>query len=296
MGKRDFGESRYQIANSLRSVTSPRGPDRYSVLDAMRAGSHLDLDRPPHRRDVRVGQGRRPRRRWSTELAVVSDLQTRLFAEKSHGPVGRAAGHGRRWQGRHDPHRLVRRQPCWCEASPASTCRPKTNYPTTTCGASTAWLPARGQIVIFNRSHYEDVLVVRVHLDRPDRVPAWALSPDPRLRADAGRPRNDGRQIVPAHLQGRAEAAHCRSASTVPTSAGSSAGAINDRARWDDFMTAFRRRAARHLHRRRAVVRRARRSQVGAQSRLAHVLRHHLERLDPQYPEPEEGIEGLVVT
>ena len=29
---------------------------------------------------------------------------------------------------------------------------------------------------------------------------------------------------------------------------------------------------------------------------VAQILRHHLERLDPQYPEPEEGIEGLVVT
>ena len=34
---------------------------------------------------------------------------------------------------------------------------------TTTCGGSTAPLPAFGEIGIFNRSHYEDVLVVRVH-------------------------------------------------------------------------------------------------------------------------------------
>ena len=28
---------------------------------------------------------------------------------------------------------------------------------------------------------------------------------------------------------------------------------------------------------------------------VARILRHTLERLDPQYPEPEPGIEGLVV-
>lgn len=38
-------------------------------------------------------------------------------------------------------------------------------------------LPARGEIGIFNRSHYEEVLVVRVH---PDNLVAQKLSPDTR--------------------------------------------------------------------------------------------------------------------
>ena len=29
---------------------------------------------------------------------------------------------------------------------------------------------------------------------------------------------------------------------------------------------------------------------------VARILRHTLERLDPQFPEPEQGIEGVVVT
>jgi polyphosphate kinase 2 (PPK2 family) len=28
---------------------------------------------------------------------------------------------------------------------------------------------------------------------------------------------------------------------------------------------------------------------------VARILRHTLERLDPHYPEPEEGIEGVIV-
>jgi len=41
-------------------------------------------------------------------------------------------------------------------------------------------LPARGQIGIFNRSHYEEVLVVRVHSENLDRqgLPAEATGPD----------------------------------------------------------------------------------------------------------------------
>jgi len=42
-------------------------------------------------------------------------------------------------------------------------------------------LPGRGRIGIFNRSHYEEVLVVRVHeeLLAAERIPAVARSRDP---------------------------------------------------------------------------------------------------------------------
>ena len=39
----------------------------------------------------------------------------------------------------------------------------------TTCGATPGASPARGQIAIFNRSHYEEVLVVRVHQELLER-------------------------------------------------------------------------------------------------------------------------------
>ena len=41
---------------------------------------------------------------------------------------------------------------------------------TTSCGASTPHAPAQGEIGIFNRSHYEDVLVVRVNQIVPEAV------------------------------------------------------------------------------------------------------------------------------
>jgi len=49
--------------------------------------------------------------------------------------------------------------------------------PRTSCGECTSKAPRTGEIVIFNRSHYEDVLVVRVHKLLPERV--WR----PRFRA-----------------------------------------------------------------------------------------------------------------
>ena len=64
--------------------------------------------------------------------------------------------------------------------------------------------PGRGEIVIFNRSHFEDVLVPRVHklIDKA----TWT---DPhsahlRLRGAARRERNHSSQILPPYQQGGA--------------------------------------------------------------------------------------------
>ena len=46
---------------------------------------------------------------------------------------------------------------------------------TTTCGACTPTLPARGDIGIFNRSHYEDVVAVRMLELAPEKV--WKRRP-----------------------------------------------------------------------------------------------------------------------
>ena len=76
-------------------------------------------------------------------------------------------------------------------------------------------LPARGEIGIFNRSHYEEVLVVRVHpenLDREklptsakrERCLEAALSRDQRLGAAPDRQRVSDREGVPQSLEGGA--------------------------------------------------------------------------------------------
>ena len=68
-------------------------------------------------------------------------------------------------------------------------------------------VPEKGMIGIFNRSHYEDVLVTRVHHDISAGGGRQAVSRDQRLRADAGAKRHADREVLPGDLQGRAAAA-----------------------------------------------------------------------------------------
>ena len=80
-------------------------------------------------------------------------------------------------------------------------------------------LPERGRIGIFNRSYYEDVLVVKVHpeLHRPaaaaregevrQEVLGGALRGHQRLRAAPRPQRHADPQVLPERVEGRAEAA-----------------------------------------------------------------------------------------
>ena len=84
-------------------------------------------------------------------------------------------------------------------------------------------LPERGRIGIFNRSYYEDVLVVKVHpeLLAAQQLPARevreevleaALPGHQRLRAASGAQRHGDPQVLPERLEGGAEAAVPRAA------------------------------------------------------------------------------------
>jgi hypothetical protein len=65
-------------------------------------------------------------------------------------------------------------------------------------------LPAGGHIGVFDRSHYEDVLVVRVHNLVPPEV--WGpLRRDQRVREGTGRRRDDDRQGRDVRVTRRAE-------------------------------------------------------------------------------------------
>ena len=70
-------------------------------------------------------------------------------------------------------------------------------------------VPPAGFIGVFNRSQYEDVLVVRVHDLVPEAVWSRAVRGDQRLRAAARRRGRDDRQVLPAHLQGRCRPSGC---------------------------------------------------------------------------------------
>ena len=129
-------------------------------------------------------------------------------------------------------------------------------------------LPERGHIGIFNRSYYEEVLVVRVHpadprparscrpqLKRPRHLEA-ALPRDQRLGALPDRPGLPFRQDLPERQPRRSSVVGSSPGSTSPRRTGSSAPTTrSERAYWDDYQKAFSEVLSQHEHRLGAVVR-----------------------------------------
>jgi PPK2 family polyphosphate:nucleotide phosphotransferase len=156
--------------------------------------------------------------------------------------------------------------------------------------------PRAGQIAVFNRSHYEDVLVVRVKELVPRSV--WKqryaqICNFEQLLVD------EGTTIVKLflHISNEKQRERLQDRVDSPDERWKfRLGDLDDRALWPKFMEAYRdalantssadapwyvvpgdRKWARNLA-------------------VARIMRHTLERIDPQYPKPEEGIEGIVVT
>jgi PPK2 family polyphosphate:nucleotide phosphotransferase len=156
--------------------------------------------------------------------------------------------------------------------------------------------PGRGEIAIFNRSHYEDVLVVRVH----DLVPpdVWGRRYE-HINAFEKMLADEGTTIIKfflyiskaeqaARLQARLDTPHKRWKF--------SAGDLAERARWDDYIAAYE-----------AVL-----SQtstpwapwyvVPADRKwyrnlvISQVLVDALDGFGMRYPEPEEELDNIVIT
>tara|TARA_R110002110_G_scaffold201638_2_gene412661 strand:+ start:471 stop:1304 length:834 start_codon:yes stop_codon:yes gene_type:complete len=155
--------------------------------------------------------------------------------------------------------------------------------------------PADGQIGVFNRSHYEDVLVVRVKGFATENV--WKKRYDhianfEQMLADEGTTiikiflnvsRREQKERFEERLQRPDKNWKFR------------AGDLDDRARWPDYTEAYTdalektstddapwyvvpadRKWARNVC-------------------VARILRHHLEEINPQYPDPEPGLDEIVI-
>ena len=155
--------------------------------------------------------------------------------------------------------------------------------------------PGDGEIVIFNRSHYEDVLVVRVHGLVPEE--RWSRRYDhingfERLLAD------EGTTIVKffLHISKEEQAERLQARLDDPTKHWKfSLGDLDERKRWDDYQRAF----AAMLSRTSTpdapwyVVpadRKWYRNLV-----VASVLVETLEGLAMEFPEPEDDLSGVVI-
>lgn len=156
--------------------------------------------------------------------------------------------------------------------------------------------PARGVIGIFNRSHYEDVVVVRVK----NLVPAarWKgrfgqIVDFERLLSD------EGTRVVKLFLNISKEEQRARLQDRIDSPDERwkfRRGDLDDRLLWDDYMEAYADAIAK------TSTETAPWYVVPADRKwvrnlvVARILRHHLERIDPQYPDPEGALDGLVVT
>ncbi len=158
-----------------------------------------------------------------------------------------------------------------------------------------AHAPAKGQIGIFNRSHYEDVLVVRVKKLVPEAV--WSkryghIREFERMLVD------EGTEIVKIFLNISNDEQRERLQDRVddPDERWKfRLGDLEDRALWDDYQDAFRDAI------RKTTTDDAPWYVVPADRKwvrnlvVAKILRHHLERIDPKYPAPDDEIEGVIV-
>ena len=113
-------------------------------------------------------------------------------------------------------------------------------------------LPARGEIGIFNRSHYEEVLVVRVHPEHLDREKLPPQSKDSDLWRRRYREINDweryladnGIKIVKLFLNVSKEVQRSRFLRRIERPDKSwkfSASDVRERQRWDDYQHAYSR-------------------------------------------------------
>jgi PPK2 family polyphosphate:nucleotide phosphotransferase len=158
-----------------------------------------------------------------------------------------------------------------------------------------AVLPTRGEIGIFNRSHYEDVVAVRMLKLQPPTV--WKRRPGhivdwERMLVDEGTTilkvfLNVSKEEQRTRLQERLDDPEKRWKFRK--------GDLDVRAQFDDYLAAYDD-VIEHTSTKHApwYVVPADHNWVKATA-VAELLVAALERIDPQVPEPEDGLEGLVV-
>lgn len=263
------------------------------VVAACRASDDLDLDAHDPR-ETFGWKKRDAKAAFAREIGAVAELQKRLFAEERTAllVVLQAMDAG----GKDGTIRSV-----LTGVNPAGVDVNSFGVPSEEERAHDflwrvhAHAPMKGQIGIFNRSHYEDVLVVRVK--ELVAEPVWRrryghIREFERLLGD------EGTHVVKLFLNVSNEEQRERLQDRVddPDERWKfRLGDLDDRALWDDYMAAFRdaitetstddapwyvvpadRKWVRNL-----VV--------------AMILRHHLERIDPKYPPAEDDVSGVIV-
>ena len=163
-------------------------------------------------------------------------------------------------------------------------------------------LPARGEIGIFNRSHYEEVIAVRVHpeylagqglkasralwKERYDAITAW----ERHLHASGTRVVKFFLHVSKAEQRERFLAR----AEEADKNWKFSAGDVAERGHWDEYQRAFEAAlAATSTEDAPWYVIPADRKWL-MRTAVASILVHHLEAMDPRFPEPSEDEQAAI--
>jgi PPK2 family polyphosphate:nucleotide phosphotransferase len=155
--------------------------------------------------------------------------------------------------------------------------------------------PGRGEIAIFNRSHYEDVLVVRVHELVPKAVWSARFAHINAFEADLA---DAGTRIVKFFLHISKDEQRARLQDRLDNPAKRwkfNAGDLEERKRWDDYQRAYRDTIAKTSSEHAPwYVIPADRNWYRDWAVLT-VLVATLREMNPRYPPPAEDIEGTVI-
>jgi PPK2 family polyphosphate:nucleotide phosphotransferase len=156
-------------------------------------------------------------------------------------------------------------------------------------------VPGKGEVVIFNRSHYEDVLVVRVHDLVPKKI--WRERYD-QINAFEKHLADTGTTIVKfyLHIDRDEQKERLQARLDDPTKQWKfRKGDLDDRKRWDDYQAAYEDVLGK------TSTKWAPWYIVPANAKwyrnvvISQVLVDTLEELDLEYPKPEEGLESVTV-
>lgn len=262
------------------------------VLERCRVSGRLDLA-DHDARETFGWEKEDARAAFEDEIAIVAGLQQRLFAQGAHAllVVLQAMDAG----GKDGTIRSV-----LTGVNPAGVDVNSFGVPSEEERAHDylwrvhAHAPERGLIGIFNRSHYEDVLVVRVKQLVPDDV--WRRYEH--IRAFEQMLADEGTHIAKIflHISNEEQRERLQDRLDSPDERWKfRAGDLDDRALWGDYMSAFED-ALSETSRDHApwYVVPADRKWV-RNLVVAKILRHHLERIGPHYPPAEDGLDGIVV-
>jgi len=227
-------------------------------------------------------------------LARLTDLQDRLWAEGKHRVLVVLQGIDASGKDGTVKHVMSAFNPMGCSVT-------SFKVPTSVEAAHDyLWrvherTPGNGEIMIFNRSHYEDVLVVRVHDYVPKKV--WSrrfeqINAFERLLAD------EGTTILKFFLWIDRDEQKARLQSRLDDPKKNwkfKLGDLAERKLWDDYVIAYedalRRCSTDHAP---WYVIPANRNWFRNLA-IADILATTLEELDPRYPKPTEDLKGVIV-